>query len=91
LAADDAEVLIDRIWLGAEDGSAWGKLRERLARMERPVFPLQGRDLMALGIPAGPRLGVVLREVREWWMRGGCVADAQACREQASLLPWLSP
>ncbi len=91
LAEDDAEVLIDRIWLGAEDGSAWGELRQRLTRMERPVFPLHGRDLMALGIPAGPRLGVVLREVREWWMRGGCVADVQACREQASLLPWLSP
>jgi hypothetical protein len=47
--------------------------------MARPVFPLEGRDVVAAGIQAGPRVGTLLRAVRRWWMNGGCVADRAAC------------
>jgi poly(A) polymerase len=66
--------LTDRTWL---DASA--DVRLRLARMTRPVFPLEGRDVLAIGIPAGPLVGTLLRDVRQWWMDGGCVADRSAC------------
>lgn len=68
------EDLIDRTWL---DGSA--DVRARLAGMERPVFPLEGRHVVAMGVPAGPRVGGLLREVRQWWMDGGCSAGPAAC------------
>jgi hypothetical protein len=44
------------------------------------VFPLEGRDVLALGLSEGPRVGALLRAVRQWWLDGGCVADAAACR-----------
>jgi hypothetical protein len=50
--------------------------------MGRPVFPLEGRDVVARGVPAGPRVGALLRDVRQWWMDGGCVADRSACLAQ---------
>jgi poly(A) polymerase/tRNA nucleotidyltransferase (CCA-adding enzyme) len=76
--------LIDRTWL---DGAA--DVRQRLTGMERPVFPLEGRDVVAAGIPQGPRVGALLRAVRQWWLDGGCVADRAACL--ANLAPLADP
>ena len=74
LADHEPADLIDRTWL---DGDA--EARRRLAGMPRPVFPLEGRDVVALGVQAGPAVGALLREVRQWWLDGGCVADRAAC------------
>jgi poly(A) polymerase len=83
LADTPADVLIDRTWIAGGDDPAWSSLRERLRALPVPVFPLEGRDLLALGLPPGPRIGELLREVRAWWLDGGCVADAGACRDEA--------
>ncbi|MDE2239022.1 MAG: CCA tRNA nucleotidyltransferase [Rhodospirillales bacterium] len=78
--ADEAhDVLIGRAWLRGGGGAGWAKLRARLAEMERPVFPLQGRDLAARGVKPGPEMGEMLAEVRRWWMEGGCVAGKEEC------------
>ena len=82
LAEESADLLIGRVWLRGGDGPAWGRLRERLAAMPRPLFPLEGRDVLPLGIPPGPEVGRLLRETRAWWLAGGCVADAAACRTE---------
>ena len=85
IAGDDADLrrlladhqpadLLDRGWL---DGDA--EARRRLSGMARPVFPLEGRDVLALGVPAGPAVGVLLRAVRQWWLDAGCVPDRAAC------------
>jgi poly(A) polymerase len=34
----------------------------------RPEFPLTGEDVMAAGVPKGPMVGQVLREVEDWWI-----------------------
>ena len=44
-----------------------------------PRFPLAGRDLTALGIPPGPRIGQLLAEIRGWWEDGDFTADRAAC------------
>ena len=80
LVADEAAVLVERSWLYGGAEPEWDDLRARLLGMERPVFPLQGRDLAAMGVAPGPGLGALLREARGWWLAGGCVADAEACR-----------
>jgi poly(A) polymerase/tRNA nucleotidyltransferase (CCA-adding enzyme) len=49
----DTETLIARSWLGQSETGEWNNLRARLGATPRPVFPLQGRDLTALGIPLG--------------------------------------
>ena len=59
---------------------AW---RERLALPERwqpPRFPLGGADVMALGLPAGPRVGELLRTLEAWWIAGDFAADEAALR-----------
>jgi poly(A) polymerase/tRNA nucleotidyltransferase (CCA-adding enzyme) len=77
LAETPADVLVGRALLA---GPGWAALRDRLAATPRPVFPLEGRDVLALGVSEGPRVGALLRTVRQWWLDGGCVADAAACR-----------
>jgi poly(A) polymerase/tRNA nucleotidyltransferase (CCA-adding enzyme) len=72
--------LIDRTWL--DDGPEAPALRRRLTDMPQPVFPLEGRDVVALGVAPGPRVGHLLRTLRQWWMDGGCVADWAACEAE---------
>ncbi len=73
LADTPNDILVGRAWLAGRAP----ELRNRLAAMPRPVFPLQGRDLLAAGAPAGPAMGAMLRGLRDWWMQGGCVADRE--------------
>jgi poly(A) polymerase/tRNA nucleotidyltransferase (CCA-adding enzyme) len=82
LAEEPAEALIDRAWLAGGAAPDWAALRARLAGLPRPVFPLEGRDVLGLGEPEGPRVGALLRAVRQWWLDGGCVADKDACRAE---------
>jgi poly(A) polymerase/tRNA nucleotidyltransferase (CCA-adding enzyme) len=82
LAEEPGDLLIDRAWLAGGDAPEWVELRARLAAMPRPVFPLEGRDVLALGEPEGPRVGALLRAVRQWWLDGGCMADKAACQAE---------
>jgi poly(A) polymerase len=43
-----------------------------------PKFPLAGRDITALGIPPGPRVGQLLEEVRRWWEENDFAPDRKA-------------
>lgn len=82
-AADCRRLLADtpnaiaagRAWLAGQL-----ELAARLVAMPRPVFPLRGRDLA--GLAEGPAMGALLRDLRQWWLDGGCVADAAACRAE---------
>lgn len=75
LADTPRDALIARTWLAGR-GNA---LRQRLASLPAPIFPLQGRDLLAAGIPPGPAMGQRLATLRRWWWDGGCTADHAAC------------
>ncbi len=46
---------------------------------KRPVFPLKGKDVLALGVSAGPRIGRVLGRVETWWRNRGFRPGAAAC------------
>jgi poly(A) polymerase len=52
---------------------------------EKPVFPIQGEDILELGAKPGPKIGEILRHVEEWWIlrdfrptRNECLAEAKA-------------
>ena len=89
LAGAERDVLLGRSWLaeaqqkddGAEDydPEKWRHLRQMLSELPVPVFPLAGRDLLAAGLPPGPRIGEILTVVRSWWEQGGCMADKEEC------------
>ncbi len=82
LAEEPAESLIARTLLAGIGGAEGGRLRARLATTPRPVFPLAGRDALVLGMAPGEAVGRALAAVRAWWLAGGCVADATACRAE---------
>lgn len=50
------------------------------------IFPLRGRDAIALGVPSGPRLGRLLRQVEEWWEEEGYRPDHAACVARLRML-----
>ena len=81
LAETEPDILLGRVWLADDGAPGWAALRARLATLPRPVFPLAGRDVLALGLAPGPRVGALLGAVRDWWLAGGCLANAGACRE----------
>ena len=42
-------------------------------------FPLKGRDVTALGVPAGRKVGRFLKALETWWEEGDFRADRAAC------------
>jgi len=77
------------LWLAdAQDGAAplRAALRATLHAKAAPVFPLQGRDLLAAGVSPGPALGALLAKVEAFWIAGGCAADHAACLAEAKRL-----
>jgi tRNA nucleotidyltransferase/poly(A) polymerase len=79
LAEEDGGILVDRMWLRGVYSEG---LRDRVLGMAQPVFPLEGRDVLALGAAPGPRVGEVLRRIRGWWLEGGCKASREAALER---------
>jgi poly(A) polymerase len=76
----------DRILLDWEPGSRegdWHRAVEIVESWPRPAFPLAGRDLIKLGLSAGPELGAKLAELEKWWIAGDFAGDAAACLAEA--------
>lgn len=59
-----------------------GELLDLAAKWPVPSFPLSGRDVTALGIPPGPRVGQLLDTVHRWWEDGDFTANRAACLER---------
>ena len=64
---------------GATDQPRLAELVALAAALKPLRFPLKGRDITALGIPPGKRVGELLALVREWWEGGDFAADREAC------------
>ncbi|WP_299617775.1 CCA tRNA nucleotidyltransferase [Pelagibius sp.] len=80
-AATHAQLLME----GARRAAAADTLRSALALVEswRPrSFPLSGSDVLALGFPAGPRVGALLRQVEDWWIAADLAPDRAACLDR---------
>jgi len=77
--ADHAKpILLGRLWLAGASPA----LIARVGEYPVPRFPLEGRDVVALGVAPGPPVGVALRAVRAWWSAGGAVASRDACLDR---------
>ncbi len=53
-------------------------LLARAERFEKPTFPLGGSDVMDAGVPAGPRVGDLLRELETLWVDRNFALDRAA-------------
>ena len=65
-------------WAKAGRTSATHQWRGLLALAEGwspPAFPLTGDDVIQAGVPRGPMVGRVLREVEDWWIDHDFIDD----------------
>ena len=82
-AAHDAAALAD--------AGGYLRLLRFLDGWERPVFPLGGADLVALGIEAGPSMGAALAALEAEWVDGGSRQDRDALLARAAELAGEGP
>ena len=68
------EAFCDRVmlaWAQSEHPAAGTQFRALLPMARTwpvPSFPLSGDEVMAAGVPKGPLVGEVMREVEDWWI-----------------------
>ena len=82
------------VLIAAEGGMSRTRVTELLdlARgWTPPAFPLAGRDVIALGIPAGEQVGRLLSAVHDWWEEGDFTADRAHCLERLRDLAMHAP
>jgi len=93
LAEQPGDQLVMLAWLAEARGlpGDWAGFRARAAGCPRLVLPVQGRDVLALGVPPGPRVGRLLAAVRAWWKAGGCRAGHAECLERLRELAAAGP
>ena len=53
---------------GARTTPQWRALLALSQSWTRPLLPLTGEDILAAGVPPGPKVGAVRREVEAWWI-----------------------
>ena len=81
LASRPPIALLDAAYLAESDGRPghWASFRARVRGLVPPVFPLAGRDAVAIGVPPGPAVGAALAAVRHWWLGRGAQDGRAAC------------
>lgn len=65
-------------WAVADRTAATPQWRGLLALAESwtpPPFPLTGEDILKAGVPKGPMVGEVMREVETWWIDQDFIED----------------
>lgn len=70
-----------------KEAAGFSRLLKIARDWEKPVFPIKGSDLLALGVPAGPELGEALRNLEREWVESGFVLDRTVLLDKAKALP----
>ncbi len=67
------------VLLAGRGAEAAGRAQAMITELARtPTFQPTGRDVIALGVPAGPRVGQVLAAARRAWIEGDAPPDKAA-------------
>jgi poly(A) polymerase len=86
-----AERYADLVRIAAADASrdpvaALAEALAAAAGWEPRRLPLGGNDILALGVPAGPRVGALLAALEAWWVAHDFAPDRTACLAEARRL-----
>jgi poly(A) polymerase len=65
------------------EAGAYGRLLKLARNWEKPVFPLKGADLTAMGMAPGRAVGKVLRDLEDEWIESGFSLDREALLARA--------
>lgn len=66
------------------EAGGFSRLLAFALKWEKPVFPLKGADLTALGATPGPKLGEILKNLEAEWIEAGFAPDREALLERAA-------
>ena len=66
--------------------AAYGAMLDDARGWRPPRFPLGGDDVLARGVPPGPRVGALLSAVEAWWIAGDFQADRAALQARLAAL-----
>ncbi|QND62965.1 CCA tRNA nucleotidyltransferase [Mesorhizobium loti] len=66
------------------EAGGFSRLLAFAAKWEKPLFPLKGTDLTALGATPGPKLGEILRNLEAEWVEAGFAPDRDALVKRAA-------
>jgi poly(A) polymerase len=66
----------------APNDASWRALLNLRETWKAPVFPLDGNDVMALGLDEGREIGVALRDAENWWVDQDFAPDRFALLER---------
>jgi poly(A) polymerase len=69
----------DRLLLALDAPGDWRGALALARRFTPPDLPVSGADVLALGIPAGRKVGELIEAVERWWIEGDFMADRAAC------------
>jgi poly(A) polymerase len=81
------QAFCDRVTLAWATGrpaatTQWRALLPTAQSFPVPRFPMTGDEVMAAGVPEGPLVGAVLREVERWWVENDFPDDKLALIER---------
>ena len=66
------------------EAGGFSRLLAFALKWEKPVFPLKGADLTALGAKPGPKLGAILKNLETEWIEAGFAPDRGALLDRAA-------
>ncbi len=66
----------------AADDPQWGDLLALARDWTPPAFPLTGQDIKAAGVPEGPQVGALRRELEAWWAAQDFAPDRTAALDR---------
>ena len=68
-------------WARSHAKLQWQALLDLPERWPIPKFPVTGKDLLAAGVPSGPKMGEILQQLEDWWV----ASDFAPTREELLL------
>lgn len=80
---------VKQAWVRSDatvNDASWRARRLLPDRFQPPTLPVSGRDVIALGIPAGPVVGDILAAFETWWLDEGCPTDKERALAKLSAL-----
>ena len=66
----------------ASSSEAWRETWDAAASWQLPEFPINGEDVLELGVEAGPRVREFLDCIQEWWVEHFFIPNRNACLDR---------
>ena len=58
-------------------------LIKKTIKLKKKLFPINGRDLLDLGFRKGKKIGEILAEIEEWWIKNDLKPKKNQCLKYA--------